>query len=124
MNKTISTLIDELTVTNLKIYHLGEMLKNKNHNHREITKKLKDLEAYRKELANGLDKSVPVKKSLGTLIDELSVTNIKIFMLVGKVQKNKHTKKDAKKLQDLNSYRVEIANHINRKFKQMEVVKV
>jgi hypothetical protein len=123
MNKNIATLIDELTITNIKIYYLGEKLKKKKNN-REAARKLKDLETYRKELANGIDKSKPIKKSLGALIDELSVTNIKIFMLVDKVQKNKHNKKDAKKLQDLNSYRVELANSLNREFKEQEVVKV
>lgn len=123
MKKTISALIDELTVTNIKIYHLEEKLRRNKHA-REVAKKLKNLESYRIELANGINKSRPVKKSIGTLIDELSVTNIKIFMLVDKVQKNKHTKADAKKIQDLNSYRTELANNINRQFKEKETVKV
>lgn len=54
-----------------------------------------------------------MKKTIGSLIDELSITNIKIFMLVDKVQKNEHTKEEAKKLQDLNSYRSQITNAIN-----------
>lgn len=57
-----------------------------------------------------------MEKSIGTLIDELSVTNIKMFYLVDKVQKNKHTRKDAKKLQDLNSYRARLINVINEHF--------
>ena len=68
--------------------------------------------------------SFGVKKSIGTLIDELSVTNIKIFFLVDKVQMNKHTKKDAKKLQDLNSYRTKIMNAINKHFDEEEHIKV
>ena len=55
-----------------------------------------------------------MKKTIGTLIDELISTNIKIFMLVDKVQKNEHTKEEAKKIQDLNSYRVELCNAINQ----------
>lgn len=55
----------------------------------------------------------PMKKTLAQLIDELSVTNIKIFMLVDKVQKNEHTKEDAKKIQDLNMFRAELMNAIN-----------
>jgi len=54
-----------------------------------------------------------MKKTLGELIDCLSVTNIKIFMLVEKVQKNEHTKEEAKKIQDLNRYRSELTNAIN-----------
>lgn len=65
-----------------------------------------------------------MKKSIATLIDELSVTNIKIFMLVDKIQKNEHTKKDAKKLQDLNSYRSELCNALNREFKDRENIKI
>jgi hypothetical protein len=54
-----------------------------------------------------------MKKTLAQLIDELSVTNIKIFMLVDKVQKNEHTKEDAKRIQDLNMFRAELMNAIN-----------
>jgi len=54
-----------------------------------------------------------MKKSLAQLIDELSITNIKIFMLVDKVQKNEHTKEDAKRIQDLNMFRAELMNAIN-----------
>jgi hypothetical protein len=52
-------------------------------------------------------------KKLAQLIDELSVTNIKIFMLVDKVQRNEHTLEDAKKIQDLNKFRAELMNAIN-----------
>ena len=41
-----------------------------------------------------------MKKTLGSLIDELSIVNIKIFHLIDKVQKNEHSKEDAKKIQD------------------------
>lgn len=65
-----------------------------------------------------------MKKNFATVIDELIVTNIKIFMLVDKVQKNKHTRADAKKLQDLNGFRTELINALNKEFKQRKVVKV
>lgn len=65
-----------------------------------------------------------MKKNIATLIDELSVTNIKIFMLVDKIQKNKYTKKDAKKLQDLNSYRAELCNALNKEFNEKKIIKV
>ena len=65
-----------------------------------------------------------MKKTIGSLIDELSVTNIKIFFLVDKVQKNEHTVEDAKKLQDLNSYRSELTNAINEEFHDRSIIKV
>lgn len=54
-----------------------------------------------------------MKKSIGELIDELIISNIKVFMLVDKVQKNEHTKEDAKRLQDVNSYRSQLKNAVN-----------
>ena len=65
-----------------------------------------------------------MQKTIGILIDELSVTNIKIFMLVDKVQKNEHTVEDAKKIQDLNSYRVQLSNAINEEFNQVQQIKL
>lgn len=65
-----------------------------------------------------------MKKSIGELIDILSVTNIKIFYLVDKVQKNEHTKEEAKKIQDLNQYRSEITNAINEYFGEEKIIKV
>ena len=61
---------------------------------------------------------------MATLIDELTVTNIKIFHLVDKIRKNKHTREDAKKAQDLNFYRSELCNVLNREFKEKENIKV
>lgn len=65
-----------------------------------------------------------MKKTISTLIDELITTNIKIFVLVDKVQKNEHTKEDAKKIQDLNSYRTELCNALNEEFDQTKVIKI
>jgi len=65
-----------------------------------------------------------MRKSVATLIDELIVTNLKIFHIVEKIQKNKHTRADAKTAQDLNKYRSELMNAINREFKQRENIKV
>ena len=65
-----------------------------------------------------------MNRPIGELIDILSVTNIKIFMLVDKVQKDQHTKEDAKKLQDLNSYRSQITNAINKYFNEREEIKI
>ena len=65
-----------------------------------------------------------MKKTIGTLIDELSITNIKIFYLVDKVQKDQHTREDAKKIQDLNKLRSEYVNAINAYFNEDLQVKV
>ena len=65
-----------------------------------------------------------MKKPLSTIIDELIVTNIKIFFLVDKIQKNEHTKEDAKKAQDLNSYRSVLLNEINKEFNEREIIKI
>ena len=65
-----------------------------------------------------------MKKSIATLIDELTITNIKIFHLVDKIQKNKHSRADAKAAQDLNRYRSELCNAINYEFKHKKNIKV
>ncbi len=65
-----------------------------------------------------------MNKTIGALIDELSITNMKIFYLVDKVQQNTHTKEEAKKIQDLNSYRSELTNAINAYFNDKQGIKV
>lgn len=65
-----------------------------------------------------------MKKRISQIIDELTVTNIKIFHLVGKIEKGKHTLEDAKKAHDLNRYRSELCNVLNREFKEREDIKV
>jgi len=64
-----------------------------------------------------------MKETIGSLIDKLSVVNIKIFMLIDKVQKDEHTREDAKKIQDLNKYRSELTNAINSYFKERQEIK-
>ena len=64
-----------------------------------------------------------MERTIGDLIDALSVTNCKIFYLIDKVQKNEHTKEDAKKIQDLNSYRGQLTNAINKRFNEIEQIK-
>ena len=118
MNKSIATLIDELTVVNIKLFHLEEKIEKDKHTQEE-GKKEKELNKYRLELHKALV-SESMKKSLSTLIDELTVTNIKIFHLVDKIEKNKHTKEDARKAQKLNAYRGKITNALNKEFKQNE----
>ena len=127
MRKSLSTLIDELIVTNIKIFHVVEKIKKKKHAPRDA-KKLQDLNKYRLELRSALNPvrnkksgiSNGMKKSIATLIDELTVTNIKIFHLVDKIQKDEHTREDAKKAQELNVYRSKICNSLNKEFKQKE----
>jgi hypothetical protein len=65
-----------------------------------------------------------MKKTKAQLIDELSITNIKIFYLVDKVQSNVHTLEEAKKIQDLNSYRSQLVNALNEEFGDKQDVKV
>lgn len=65
-----------------------------------------------------------MKKTIGDLFDELSVTNIKIFYLVDKIQSGDFEKEDAKKIQDLNSYRSKVTNAINEFFNEQKKVKV
>ncbi|KKQ07247.1 hypothetical protein A3E66_04420 [Candidatus Daviesbacteria bacterium RIFCSPHIGHO2_12_FULL_37_16] len=120
MKKSLATLIDEFTVTNIKIYHLTEKKKHTP----EDAKKLEDLNKYHSELSSALNKSKAMKKSLATLIEELTVTNIKIFNLVDKIRANKHTRLDAKKAQDLNHYRSELCNSLSREFKERENIKI
>ncbi len=65
-----------------------------------------------------------IKKSIGELIDGLSIVNIKSFYLVDKVKRNKHTKEDARKIQVLNKQRNEFMNSINEYFGDREEIKV
>jgi hypothetical protein len=65
-----------------------------------------------------------MKKTVGELIDILSVTNIKIFMLVDKVQRGDFTKEEAKKIQDLNTYRSQVTNAINSYFNERTEIKI
>lgn len=65
-----------------------------------------------------------MRKTIAALIDELSVTNCKIFYLVDKVQKDEHTREDAKKIQDLNTYRSKLMNAINDFFEEEKITKV
>lgn len=65
-----------------------------------------------------------MNKNIGTIVDELIITNIKIFYLVDKVQRDEHTKEDAKKIQDLNNYRSELTNAVNEFFGERKQIKV
>ena len=65
-----------------------------------------------------------MNKTIGELVDGLSTINIKIFYLVDKVQRNKHTRKDAKKIQDLNILRGRHINSINKHVKERQEIKV
>lgn len=74
------------------------------------------------QIINGFARNMT--KTIGELLDILSVTNCKIFYLVDKVQRNEHTKEDAKKIQDLNKYRSELVNAINEFFNERQEIKV
>ena len=67
-----------------------------------------------------------MKKKISLLIDELSITNIKIYMLIEKAYKNKDkvTGKDFIKAQKLNQYRAELCNALDEEFKENPYIKV
>jgi len=114
VKKTIATIIDELITANIKLYHLRGR------------KKIKELKSFCDELRNVLDKKSKkgMEKNISSTIDELISTNIKIYYLIDKVQKNKHTREEAKRIQDLNKYRAELCNDLNKKFKEREIIKL
>lgn len=65
-----------------------------------------------------------MKKTIAQLIDELSITNIKIFHLVDKVHNDTHTRADAKRIQDLNLYRSQLVNALNDEFGDRQDIKI
>ena len=64
-----------------------------------------------------------MKKSLAELVDELSIVNVKSYMLVDKVRNNTATVEDAKKIDDLNIYRSKLKNAINEFFGERQEIK-
>ena len=65
-----------------------------------------------------------MKKDIADLIDELSITNQKVFALVDKIRKNEHTKEDAKKCEELNIYRSQLKNAIREYYNERQEIKV
>ncbi len=66
-----------------------------------------------------------MKKSIGTLIDELSVTNIKVFMMVEKVERKEDKPGDSQKMNKLVKFRSQLINAINEELEgDSEIVKV
>lgn len=64
-----------------------------------------------------------MKKTIADLVDELSITNIKIYFLEERVALNTHTKEEAKKIQDLNRYRSQLKNALSEEFNQPGIIK-
>ena len=64
-----------------------------------------------------------MEKTVAELIDELCITNEKIYHLIDKVIDDTHTREEAKKVQDLNRYRSQLKNAINEYFKERQEVK-
>jgi len=58
-----------------------------------------------------------MKKNIGELIDELSIVNIKIFMLMEKGN-------DLDRIRTLNKYRSELKNAINSFFNERQEIKI
>lgn len=65
-----------------------------------------------------------MKKTISELIDELSVVNIKIFMLIEKIQNKEFEKVDAVKIQELNKQRSKLMNAISEEFNQEKRIKI
>ncbi len=65
-----------------------------------------------------------MKKTLAELIDELSITNIKIFMMVEEVERGENTKEDAQKMQGLIKYRSQLKGAINEFVGERKELKV
>ena len=53
MKKTIAQLIDELSIVNIKLYHLEDRVADNLHT-KEDAKKIQDLNRYRSDLMNAL----------------------------------------------------------------------
>lgn len=65
-----------------------------------------------------------MRKTIAELIDELSIINIKIFMLIEKVQQKKATLEEAERVQILNKQRSKLMNAISEEFNQEKRIKV
>ena len=65
-----------------------------------------------------------IKKTVGELVDTLSVLNIKIFFLIEKLQGGTGTVEEAQKVQLLNKQRSEYMNAISEEFGQKPTIKV
>jgi len=63
-----------------------------------------------------------MKKTIAELIDELSVTNIKIALILEKGKLS--SLEELQKVQDLNKYRSQIKNAINLQFGERQEIKV
>jgi len=59
-----------------------------------------------------------VQKSIGELISELSLANMRIFYLTNKVKKNEYTSRDVRKLKILKRFRPELVKAINECFEE------
>jgi hypothetical protein len=65
-----------------------------------------------------------MEKTIGELIDEISVVNIKIFMMVEQVERHENKVEDAWKMNALVKRRSELRNAINKKLNEREEIKV
>ncbi len=65
-----------------------------------------------------------MKKTLAELIDELSIVNIKSYMLVDKVRNRTATVEDQIKIDDLNIYRSKLKNAISEFFDERSEIKI
>ena len=65
-----------------------------------------------------------MEKTLGELVDEISIVNIKIFMMVEQLERHENTIEDAWKMNALVKRRSELRNAINQKIGDKVDIKV
>lgn len=94
-------------------------------NGEKLTQSVKDYRRMSKLLISSLSYyKLENPEKILQIMKDLLETNIKIFILVDKVQKDEHTREEAKKLQDLNGYRSQLMNALSEEFKEQKVIKV
>ena len=64
-----------------------------------------------------------MNKTIAELIDELSITNVKIALIIEKVNHNKHSKEEAYKMNKLVQHRSKLKNAISDYFEEEQEVK-
>ncbi|MDO8657708.1 MAG: DUF559 domain-containing protein, partial [Candidatus Levybacteria bacterium] len=113
---SFAEVIDKLTVLAIKTQMTtGDKLKQV----------LKDYRRVEMVVIAGLEHHyVKEPKKVLHLLKELISTNIKVFMLIDKVQKNDFEKAEAIKVQALNKHRSDLMNALNKEFKQRQIVKI
>lgn len=109
-------LIDKFTILGIKTqFATGE----------KLTQVVKDYRRMNKLLISGIEYyKYTYPERIIRLMNSLLDTNIKIFLLIDKIQKNEHTKRDSYQCQQLNKYRSKLINNINEYFNGRQEIKI